>query len=74
MVLSNVPRSAQTSRIVTRTNVCGGVKKAGLSPSVGVTSAVLPVISIRGVNAIPQLCLGNFSNPSQSAVRAIRRY
>ena len=74
MVLSNVPRTARTALIVSQTNVCGGVKKAGLSPSVGVTSAVLPAISIRGVNSIPLFCLGNFSNPSQSAYRAIRRY
>ena len=74
MVLSNVPRSAQTSRIVTRTNVCGGVKKAGLAPTVGVPTAVFPSIYIRGVNSIPLICMGNYTNPSQSALRAIRRY
>lgn len=74
MVLSNVPRTARTALIVSQTNVCGGSKKAGLSPSVGVTSAVLPAISMRGVNANPQLCLGNFTRPSQSAVRASKRF
>ena len=74
MVLSNVPRTARTALIVSQTNVCGGVKKGGLSPSVGVTSAVLPAISIRGVNSIPQFCLVYNTSSSQSAIRASKRF
>lgn len=74
MVLSNVPRTARTALIVSQTNTCGGVKKAGLAPTVGVPTAVFPSIYIRGVNSIPLICMGNYTNPSQSALRAIRRY
>jgi hypothetical protein len=36
MVLSNAAKAARNSAsIVNRTNVCGGVKKGGLAPSVG---------------------------------------
>lgn len=60
--------------IVNRTNVCGGPKKAGLAPTIGVFMDSNPNL-IRAVNTqYGQVCMGNFSNPSQSALRAIRRY
>jgi hypothetical protein len=75
MVLSNASKSArnQTS-IINRTNTCGGSKKSGLAPRIGV---YIPsnVRLRRATNTqLGLVCTGNFSNPSQSALRAIRRY
>jgi len=68
-------RSARNqASIVNRTNVCGGNKKAGLAPTIGAFISSNPNL-IRGTNTqLGLVCTGNFSNPSQSAVRAIRRY
>jgi hypothetical protein len=53
---------------------CGGVKKAGLAPTVGWFLSSNPNL-IGAVNTqFGLVCRGNFSNPSQSALRAIRRY
>lgn len=60
--------------IVNRTNVCGGPKKGGLAPTIGAFIDSNPNL-IRGTNTQYGLvCVGNFTNPSQSALRAIRRY
>jgi hypothetical protein len=60
--------------IVNRTNVCGGNKKGGLAPTIGTFISSNPNL-IRGTNTqFGLVCTGNFSNPSQSALRAIRRY
>jgi hypothetical protein len=60
--------------IVNRTNTCGGEKKSGLAPTVGVFLSSNPNL-IRATNTQYGLvCRGNFTNPSQSALRAIRRY
>lgn len=60
--------------IVNRTNVCGGPKKGGLAPTIGTFIDSNPNL-IRGTNTQYGLvCVGNFTNPSQSAWRAIRRY
>ena len=74
MVLMNGSRMARnTASIVNRPN-CGGPKKAGLAPSVGLFLSSNPNL-IGAVNTQHGLvCIGNFSNPSQSALRAIRRY
>jgi hypothetical protein len=68
-------RSARNqASIVNRTNVCGGNKKAGLAPTVGAFIDSNPNL-IRATNTqYGLICIGNFSNPSQSALRAIRRY
>jgi len=68
-------RSARNqASIVNRTNVCGGPKKAGLAPTVGIFLDSNPNL-IRATNTqLGLVCVGNFSNPSQSAWRAIRRY
>ena len=75
MVYMSGSRNARNSAsIVNRTNVCGGNKKAGLAPSVGNFISSNPSL-IGAVNTqYGLLCIGNFSNPSQSALRAIRRY
>jgi hypothetical protein len=72
MVLSGKTR--RLSSIVNRTNVCGGDKKGGLTPTIGRFISSNPTM-IGGTNTLYGLkCTGNFSNPSQSALRAIRRY
>lgn len=75
MVYYSGSRAARNAAsICNRTNVCGGPKKAGLAPTVGVFMDSNPNL-IRAVNTqYGQVCMGNFSNPSQSAWRAIRRY
>jgi hypothetical protein len=68
-------RSARNqASIVNRTNICGGQKKSGLAPTIGTFISSNPNL-IRATNTQYGLvCVGNFSNPSQSALRAIRRY
>jgi hypothetical protein len=75
MVYMSGGRSARNAAsICNRTNVCGGNKKAGLAPTIGAFISSNPNL-IRAVNTQYGLvCMGNFSNPSQSALRAIRRY
>ena len=59
MVLMSAGRSARNqASIVNRTNICGGMKKAGLAPRVGwyLTSNV----NLRGApQTIPRICVPN---------------
>ena len=75
MVYMSGSRSARNqASIVNRTNVCGGNKKGGLAPTIGAFVSSNPNL-IRATNTqFGLVCVGNFSNPSQSALRAIRRY
>ncbi len=75
MVYMSGSRAARNqASIVNRTNVCGGNKKGGLAPTIGTFISSNPNL-IRGTNTqFGLVCTGNFSNPSQSALRAIRRY
>lgn len=75
MVYMSGSRSARNqASIVNRTNVCGGNKKGGLAPTIGAFVSSNPNL-IRGTNTqFGLVCVGNFSNASQSALRAIRRY
>ncbi len=75
MVLSNGPKVVRNiSSLVNKTDRCGGPKKGGLAPSVGAYVSSNPNM-IGATNTQYGLkCVGNFSNPSQSALRAIRRY
>ena len=69
---SRMARNAAS--ICNRTNVCGGGKKSGLSKTIGLYLPSNPNL-IGGINTQYGLvCTGNFTNPSQSALRAIRRY
>ena len=75
MVLMNASRSARNqASIVNRTNVCGGNKKGGLGPSVGWFLSSNPNLIGTTNTQFGLVCTGNFTNPSQSAWRAIRRY
>lgn len=71
----NAAKSARNqASLINRTNICGGNKKAGLAPTIGIYLPSNPNL-IRATNTqYGLICTGNFSNPSQSALRAIRRY
>ena len=74
MVLMDASRAARNQASIINRPTCGGPKKAGLAPTVGTFVSSNPNL-IRGTNTQYGLvCVGNFSNPSQSALRAIRRY
>jgi hypothetical protein len=75
MVYMSGSRAARNqASIVNRTNVCGGSKKGGLAPTIGAFISSNPNL-IRATNTqLGLVCVGNFSNPSQSALRAIKRY
>ena len=75
MVLSNGPKVVRNiSSLINRPNCGGGSKKGGLAPSVGAYVSSNPNM-IGATNTQYGLkCVGNFTNPSQSALRAIRRY
>ena len=76
MVLMNASKSARNAAsIVNRTNVCGGNKKGGLAPSSGYWFMQNnPNLVGSTQTQFGLVCKGNFTNPSQSAWRAIRRY
>jgi hypothetical protein len=75
MVLSNGPKVVRNiSSLINRPNCGGSSKKGGLAPSVGAYVSSNPNM-IGATNTQYGLkCVGNFTNSSQSALRAIRRY
>ena len=75
MVLMNGSKSARNAAsIVNRQNIGGGWKKAGLAPSVGLFLSSNPNLIGATNTQFGLITLPNNSNPSQSALRAIRRY
>jgi hypothetical protein len=75
MVYMSGSKSARNAAsIVNRTNVCGGNKKGGLAPTIGAFISSNPNLIGATNTQYGLVCTGNFSNPSQSALRAIRRY
>jgi hypothetical protein len=74
MVLSNGPKVVRNISSLINRPSCGGVKKAGLAPSVGAYVSSNPNMIGATNTQYGLVCTGNFSNPSQSALRAIRRY
>jgi hypothetical protein len=74
MVLMNGSKRARNqASIINRTNVCGGVKKGGLASRIGVLSANLSAYNEATNSQFGLVCLGNYSNSSQSTYRrAIR--
>ena len=73
--MSNGPKVVRNiSSLINRPNCGGSSKKGGLAPSVGAYVSSNPNM-IGATNTQYGLkCVGNFTNPSQSALRAIRRY
>lgn len=75
MVYMSGSRSARNqASIVNRTNTCGGQKKSGLAPTVGWYLSSNPNLIGATNTQYGLVCRGNYTNPSQSALRAIRRY
>ncbi len=75
MVLSNGPKVVRNiSSLINRTDRCGGPKKGGLAPSVGAYVSSNPNMIGATNTQYGLVCTGNFTNSSQSALRAIRRY
>ena len=75
MVYYSGSKMARNAASITNRPTCGGsAKKGGLSKTIGFYMPSNPNL-IGGTNTQYGLvCTGNFSNPSQSALRAIRRY
>jgi len=75
MVLMNSAKSARNAAsLVNRTNICGGSKKGGLAPTVGAYISSNPNLIGATNTQFGLVCTGNYTNASQSALRAIRRY
>ncbi len=75
MVYYSGAKSARNAAsICNRTNTCGGPKKGGLAPTVGLYLPSNPNLIGATNTQYGLVCTGNFTNPSQSALRAIRRY
>ncbi len=75
MVYYSGSRSARNAAsICNRTNTCGGSKKGGLAPTIGTFLSSNPTLRGATNTQYGLICMGNYSNASQSALRAIRRY
>ena len=75
MVLSNGPKVVRNiSSLINRANCGGSAKKGGLAPSVGAYVSSNPNMIGATNTQYGLVCTGNFTNSSQSALRAIRRY
>ena len=76
MVYMSGSRSARNqASICNRTNTCGGgSKKGGLAPTIGAFISSNPNLIGATNTQYGLVCIGNYSNASQSALRAIRRY
>jgi len=74
MVLMNSSKAARNQASLVNKPTCGGPKKAGLAPTVGLYLPSNPNLIGATNTQYGLVCRGNFTNPSQSALRAIRRY
>ena len=74
MVLSNASKMARNTASITNRPTCGGNKKSGLAPSVGWFMPSNPNLIGATNTQFGLVCKGNYTNASQSALRAIRRY
>ncbi len=75
MVYMSGSRNARNAdSICNRTNNCGGTKKCGLVPRTGTFLSSNPNMIGATNTQLGLVCVGNYTNSSQSALRAIRRY
>jgi hypothetical protein len=74
MVYLSGSRMARNAASITNRPTCGGNKKAGLAPTIGAFISSNPNLIGATNTQYGLVCIGNYSNPSQSALRAIRRY
>lgn len=70
----NSSKAARNAASIVNRPTCGGNKKSGLAPSVGWYLSSNPNLIGATNTQYGLICMGNFTNPSQSAWRAIRRY
>ena len=69
----NSSKMARNAASIVNLPTCGGPKKGGLAPSIGPYGKYLRLQGATQTQLF-LVCKGNNSNPSQSALRAIRRY
>ena len=74
MVYMSGSKMSRNVASITNRPTCGGNKKAGLAPTVGAFISSNPNLIGATNTQYGLVCIGNYSNPSQSALRAIRRY
>jgi hypothetical protein len=75
MVLLNAAKAARNQASIINRPTCGGTaKKCGLAPTIGTFLSSNPSLIRTTHTQLGLVCMGNYSNPSQSALRAIRRY
>jgi hypothetical protein len=71
----NSSKMARNQASLVNRPTCGGTsKKGGLAPTVGLYLPSNPNLIGATNTQYGLVCRGNFTNPSQSALRAIRRY
>jgi hypothetical protein len=74
MVYMSGSKMSRNIASITNRPTCGGNKKAGLAPTIGAFISSNPNLIGATNTQYGLVCMGNYSNPSQSALRAIRRY
>ena len=75
MVYMSGSRASRNQASIVNRPTCGGTaKKSGLAPRIGFFLSSNPNLIGATNTQLGLVCVGNFSNPSQSALRAIRRY
>jgi len=74
MVLSNSAKMARNQASIINRWTCGGPNKCGLAPTIGHFISSNPNLIGATNTQFGLVCMGNYSNASQSALRAIRRY
>ena len=74
MVYLSGSKMSRNAASITNRPTCGGNKKAGLAPTIGAFVSSNPNLIGATNTQYGLVCMGNYSNPSQSALRAIRRY
>ena len=75
MVLMNSSKAARHQASLVNRPTCGGTaKKGGLVPTIGTFMSSNPNLIGATNTQYGLVCTGNYSNSSQSALRAIRRY
>ena len=73
MVLYTAGKMARGAAKIVNRPTCGGDKKGGLAPSVGWFNGMTTLAARNATyTQVGIVCTGNFTNPSQQAVRAVR--
>jgi hypothetical protein len=63
--MSGAKAARNQASLVNRTNICGGMKKAGLAPTVGWYLSSNTQLT-RAPHTIPLVCVGNYSHSTNS--------